>query len=106
MRVHRNSLERLLFADVYRCRACGRHKRRLHARGAVALRYVFSLNTHCPTCGTARVMRQPRRDKIEPMSAGILSRLARLTGAPVRFCDACRLQYHDWRPTHRPSKRL
>jgi hypothetical protein len=99
MRVHRSALERLLFADVFRCRDCGRRNRRLHARTAVRLRYLFSLHTHCPRCGTADVIRRKRRDKVETMSAGLLSRLARLTGAPVRFCGACRLQYYDWRPS-------
>ena len=102
MRVHRSALERLFFADVFRCRTCGRRTRRLYARAAVTLRYVFSLNTHCPRCGTASVLRRNRRDRIETMSPGILSRLARLTGAPVRFCNACRLQYHDWRPSTGP----
>jgi hypothetical protein len=69
----------------------------MYTRAAVRLRYLFSFSTHCPRCGTADVIRRKRRDKIETMSPGLLSRLARLTGAPVRFCGACRLQYHDWR---------
>jgi hypothetical protein len=49
-------------------------------------------------CGNTRVRRLPARDRIDAMSAHPLSMLLGLFGAPIYHCNACRHQYHDWRP--------
>ena len=49
-------------------------------------------------CGNRRVRRIPARDRIDAMSAHPLSILLGLLGAPIYHCNACRHQYHDWRP--------
>jgi hypothetical protein len=97
VRVHRSVPERWFYADKFKCKNCGKRNRRMHTRLAAKLRHLFSLRTHCPRCGTPDVVRRTKRDKIESFAPSFLSRVFRLTGAPVWFCSACRLQYNDWR---------
>jgi hypothetical protein len=49
-------------------------------------------------CGTPRVRRLATRDRIDRMSINPLSVIAAALFAPIYHCNACRLQYHDWRP--------
>lgn len=97
VRVHRRAAEKLLFASVFRCRVCRRRVRRLHPAVRVPLQVLFSRHTRCIRCGSLDVERSPKRDPVEGLSASPVSFLMRLTGAPLNWCRACRLQYYDWR---------
>ena len=94
-RVHRRRFERILYAAAFRCRHCARRTRLLRANFAIPL--VFSLHTTCRRCGSADVRRLSGRDHVQSVSAGFLSPLLRLAGAPANWCASCRLQYYDWR---------
>jgi hypothetical protein len=59
--------------------------------------FLFSRYSHCIQCGSARVHRLTKRDRVDSMSHHPFSVLQHITGAPVNKCIACRLQYHDWR---------
>ena len=96
-RSHRRLLEKLIYADAFRCSKCGRRTARLYPRLAVMLTFVFSRFTHCVQCGSARVQRTSRRDHVDTPSRNLASRLLGLTGAPLNKCPACRVQYRDWR---------
>ena len=88
----------MLYSDVFRCPQCHRTTRRLRAGLRVTLTFYFSRFTHCIRCGSARIELMDRRDHIDSLSHHPYSGLLRLTGAPLKKCPACRLQYYDWRP--------
>ena len=98
VRVHRTALERVLYADAYECRPCGRRTRRLHP--GISVRYNFFMSTHarCVNCGTAKVQRVAKRDYLDGLTGHPVSQLQRLTFAPLNRCATCRLQFYDWRP--------
>lgn len=96
-RVHRNPLEKLVYADAYTCSKCHRRYRVHSARVNAFFDFTFSLHTHCIRCGTPRVHRQLKRDRVDSVSKRPYSMLCRMTGAPRYKCDSCRLQYYDWR---------
>jgi len=83
---------------MFRCTKCGHALKRLHPIVDANLSFVFSRYTRCIRCGTPRVQRLKKRDRIDSMSKNLTSQLLRLTGAPLNKCPACRLQYYDWRP--------
>jgi hypothetical protein len=87
-----------LYSDAFECRKCGQRRRVVHRSLRVNARFFFSRYTHCIRCGTARVHRTAKADRIDSMSHHVLSIIQRLAGAPVNRCIACRLQYYDWRP--------
>ena len=97
MRAHRSQLERLIYAEVFRCTGCDTRVARLRPSLRVHLRFVFSRYTHCIQCGTASVHRTPRRHRIDSLTGNPLGRIQQVLGAPVNTCIACRLQYYDWR---------
>jgi hypothetical protein len=102
MRTHRTRLQRLVYSDVFRCSKCGQRSRRVHTSLAATLTFFFSRHTHCIRCGTERVHRMQKRDRIDSVSKNLASRLLHLSGAPLNKCIGCRLQYYDWR-TPEPS---
>jgi uncharacterized protein with PIN domain len=99
-RVHRTAIEKLVFADVFRCGRCGRRVRRGHRWARVNLSFYFSTRTRCVRCGSVDVRRAHKLDHVDSVSKHPLSLLQRLLLAPVTRCFACRLQYFDWRPLH------
>ena len=99
VRVRRRFLERLLYADAYECRPCGRRVRRLHSGLSVRYNFFVSRQARCVNCGTAKVQRVAKRDLLDSLSGHPVSQLQRLTCAPLIRCAACRLQFYDWRPT-------
>jgi len=105
VRVHRRAVEKILYAEAFRCRGCGRRSHRLHRKLAIPL-WFFSPHTRCGCCGTADVRRLSKRDRVESVSRSFVSRIQQLTGAPLNWCAACRLQFYDWRPLPRlqPSR--
>jgi hypothetical protein len=90
--------ERILYSDVFRCPNCNTAERWLHAAIDFSVTFYFSRFTHCIRCGSARIERLARRDYIDGLSYHPVSVVLRLTGAPLKKCPACRLQYYDWRP--------
>jgi hypothetical protein len=98
MRMHRTAAQRILYSDVFRCTHCRTRTRRIRPGLSVPLAFYFSRFTHCIRCGSARIERLEKRDRIDSLSRHPFSNVLRLTGAPLKKCPACRLQYYDWRP--------
>ena len=101
MRSHRTAAQKIFFSDVFRCSRCGYRRKRVHPVVDANLAFVFSRYTRCIRCGSERIERLKKRDRIDSVSKNLVSRLLRLTGAPVNKCPSCRLQYYDWR---RPAR--
>jgi predicted RNA-binding Zn-ribbon protein involved in translation (DUF1610 family) len=97
-RVHRSAMQKVLYRDVLACSRCRFRTKRLRIGVDVALTFYFSRFTHCIRCGSPRIERLSKRDVVDSMSRHPVSGVLRLTGAPIRRCPACRLQYCDWRP--------
>lgn len=97
-RIRRSPMQKLAYADVFRCQACARRIARPHATFVSNADFVFSRYTRCIRCGTRDVHRLTKRDGIDPMSRNLLSVFFRLMRAPIHRCRGCRLQYCDWRP--------
>jgi predicted RNA-binding Zn-ribbon protein involved in translation (DUF1610 family) len=101
-RRHRTLLQKFAYSDSFECRKCRSRRRVLHRFFRVNATVLFSRYTHCVRCGTARVHRSAKADRIDSVSKHVFSMVQHLSGAPVYRCIACRLQYYDWRP---PSPR-
>jgi uncharacterized Zn finger protein len=97
-RRHRTLLQKIAYSDAFECRKCGARQRVVHRFVRVNARFFFSRYTHCIRCGTPRVHRTAKADRIDSVSNHVVSLMQRLMGAPVNRCIACRLQYYDWRP--------
>jgi hypothetical protein len=65
-----------------------------------AATFVLSRYSRCIQCGSYRVKRLAGRDRIDSLSTHPLSMLTGLLFAPFHHCNACRLQFHDWRAIH------
>ena len=63
--------------------------------------FYLSRYTSCIRCGNVDVRRVATLDLVDSRSKHIWSLLFRLAGAPLNKCDACRLQYYDWRVPRR-----
>ena len=100
IRMHRTTAEKLIYAELFRCAHCDLRLRQLRGRRNAKISFLFSRYTRCIRCGTQHVRRISKRDRVDSVSRGVVSTLLRLTGAPLNKCDACRLQYYDWRPLH------
>jgi hypothetical protein len=83
---------RLWYVAVYRCRNCERFVR---IRKWTLPR--LSLRRCCPKCGSAKLHRLRKRDRIETFSRNPFSLLQMLLGAPLWWCPLCRLQFYDFR---------
>jgi hypothetical protein len=79
------------------CRVCHARYRTFRVPFSDASRFLFSRYSHCIQCGSKKVKRLAQRDRIDGLSKHPLSVLLGLTFAPLNHCNACRLQYHDWR---------
>ena len=101
MREHRKALQKVIYAESFRCSKCRTRFHRVHPVLRLNYEFVFSRHTRCIRCGTLTVHRLARRDHVDSLSRNVLSQIQRVTGAPVNKCPACRLQYYDWRT---PSK--
>jgi uncharacterized Zn finger protein len=97
-RRHRTLPQKLVYSDAFQCRKCGLRRRIVHQVLRVNATFFLSRYTHCIRCGTPRVHRSAKADRIDSMSHHVVSLIQRLSGAPVNRCIACRLQYYDWRP--------
>ena len=96
-RTHRTLVQKLLYADIFRCTKCNRRVYRSHWGPSMTLAFALSPHSHCIRCGTTDVRRLKKRDRVDSVSRHPVSVLLALTGAPFNRCAGCRLQYHDWR---------
>ena len=98
MRAHRSAAQKLLYSDAFGCSRCDFRTARLHTGLSIRLTFYFSRFTHCIRCGSSRIEKLSKRDRIDSVSKHPASRLFHITGAPIKKCPACRLQFYDWRP--------
>ena len=98
IRRHRTLLQKIAYSDAFQCKKCGFRRRVVYRFFRVNATVFFSRYTHCVRCGTARVHRSAKADRIDSVSKHVVSMVQRMSGAPVYRCIACRLQYYDWRP--------
>ena len=92
-RRRRGFLERFVHAAVYFCPVC------LHEApvSQVAVYPVFSTIARCPRCSNPRLKQLDKRDHIEKLYRNPISRIQRWLGAPLLYCQFCRLQFYDFR---------
>jgi transcription elongation factor Elf1 len=106
IRTHRTSIEKLIYRDVLRCTTCRHRVKRRYTALDAKVSFYFSRYTNCIRCGTLAVYRLSQRDRVDSMSRSLVSQLQRLSGAPLMKCNACRLQYYDWRPIARAARNI
>jgi hypothetical protein len=97
-KVHRQVYERLFCAAAYACRHCNFRVRRFRPWWTSICQFTFSRYTRCIRCGTVRVHRVYKRDRIDEASWHPFSLIQQILGAPKNKCPLCRLRYHDFRP--------
>jgi hypothetical protein len=91
-RIHRTFWERFAYLAIYACRdckevSCVQRPYRNH----------FGEWCRCPHCGTVRVTKLRRKDKIDPMWGGMINLAKKLTGGSLYHCRFCRVQFYDGR---------
>jgi hypothetical protein len=92
-RVHRTFFERFGYMAVYECQKC-----EIEEFVPRRFRYHFDSFCRCPLCGSYRVVRLKRPDKIDRRHGGFLNLLERLISRGRMFhCRWCRLQFYDRR---------
>jgi uncharacterized protein with PIN domain len=104
VRSHRGRFQNVVYSAVFRCRKCGSQVGQFHPSLLANCRFIFSRHTRCVRCGTDRVHRMAKRDRIDGISRHPLSLLLHLVAAPLNKCPGCRLQYYDWRPPRAESE--
>lgn len=60
--------------------------------------YLLSFHSCCPKCGNVDLKILNERDGVDEMSSNPLSFIQRFLGAPLHWCQFCRLQFYDYRP--------
>ena len=99
VRTHRTPLQKIVYSHVFECPHCDTRVRQTHSWFRLGdIGPLISRYTRCVRCGTFRVNRVAKRDWIDPVSNDVFGRLQWVFGAPLNKCNACRLQYYDWRP--------
>jgi hypothetical protein len=91
-RIHRTLLERFSYMAIFECRDC-----REISNSPRQFKLHLGEFCRCPRCGTFRLSRLRKRDKIDPMHAGFLHLLERMAGGHLYHCRYCRLQFYDRR---------
>ena len=56
-----------------------------------------SPQARCPRCGTARLKRRTRPDRIDKLEGSPFNRIKRVFGAQLYHCISCRYQFYDRR---------
>jgi rubrerythrin len=93
-RVHRSFLERFSYMAIYECRKCEREE-----FAPRRYRYHLGPSCRCPVCGSYRVVKLKRPDRIDRMHTGFLNFVEKIVGKNQLFhCRWCRLQFYDRRP--------
>jgi hypothetical protein len=93
-RRRRGFLERFVHAAVYFCPVCS-HEAPV---SQVAVYPGISRQARCPRCSNARLKQLDKRDHIEKLYRNPISRIQQWFGAPLLYCQFCRLQFYDFRP--------
>jgi hypothetical protein len=96
----RSLLERLRYRYVYRCKSCGARTGIHHWE----LWNWCSFEARCVKCGNPNLKVLKHRDKIDPVSRFPISLIQRLFGAPILYCQYCRLQFYDFRRVAKSQK--
>jgi hypothetical protein len=91
-RVHRSFSARFKYLAIFRCRLCDREEYALRPH-----RLHFGKHARCPQCGTFRIIKLEKPDRIDRMQTGLLNLLEKLAGGSVYSCCFCRLQFYDRR---------
>jgi len=91
-RVHRTFGEKFLYVGMYECRQCRTRKPEPRWYALYTGDYP-----RCPRCGTYRLTRLAKRDKIDRMHNGLLNLLQKIARADLYHCRYCRVQFYDVR---------
>jgi predicted RNA-binding Zn-ribbon protein involved in translation (DUF1610 family) len=94
----RTFVQRIFNRAKLRCTSCG----------AVWYwrRYLLQEHTLCPECGTSRLSKLRKYDKIDRKNSSFFRRFLAIFGAPIYHCTFCRLQFRDYRqlnPDRKPK---
>ncbi len=86
-------LDKFRYSAVYRCHKC-------NEKMVITRPYVYrvTLHTCCPRCGNSELKKLEKRDRIDEMYSSLISALGHFLGAPLYWCQFCRLQFYDFRP--------
>jgi DNA-directed RNA polymerase subunit RPC12/RpoP len=60
-------------------------------------RQIFQQYALCPECGTARISKLAKYDKIDRVSKSMVRHIMGLFRATIYHCTFCRLQFRDHR---------
>src|ERR1051325_5743201 len=96
-RVHRRFWERFGYMAIFQCRDCAEEE-----YVPRPYKYHFGSQCRCPKCGTFRLTKLEKPDKIDKMPTGALNWIERRLGGALYSCCFCRLQFYDRR---RPAPR-
>jgi hypothetical protein len=88
-RRHRSLLERIFTRAKLVCPQC---RETWYWR-----RVLFQRHVLCPECGTPRLAKRMKYDRIDRKSDSFLRRFLVLFGSPIYHCTFCRLQFRDVR---------
>ena len=97
----RSLFDRLRVRAIYKCKDCAAYTG-VHYW---ATWHWCSLTAQCPKCGNPDLKHLTRRDKIDPVTRLLISRIQGLFGAPILYCHYCRLQFYDFRPRERAERK-
>jgi DNA-directed RNA polymerase subunit RPC12/RpoP len=92
-RIHRTFLERFQFLAIFECLECNTQ----HCAPR-PYQFHFGPEARCPQCGTTRLNRVKRPNKIDGMRGGVVNLFNRITGGQLMRCRYCRMQFYDRRP--------
>jgi hypothetical protein len=90
-RSHRRGLEKLIFAQAFRCPTCNRRERRSYIDAG------FDEFASCPRCGNAVPDKRSKRDKVDSMLHSPIRMIHWALGGKIYHCVFCRLQFYDVR---------
>jgi hypothetical protein len=100
-RAPRTAWEKLVYRSCYECTNC---QKRMCKHRPWALQ--FSIQAHCPRCGTDQLKPRITRDRIDALLWSPARLVHRLLGGHLYHCHACRLQFYDLRNVnmnHKPN---
>ena len=90
-RSHRRGIERLIFAQAFRCSNCS------HRSGRSYIDAQFDKFVNCPRCGNSAPDRRSRVDKVDSILRSPIRILHWALGGQLYHCVHCRLQFYDLR---------
>jgi DNA-directed RNA polymerase subunit RPC12/RpoP len=90
-RSHRRGIERLIFAQAFRCPNCNTRTRRSYIDAG------FDEFANCPRCGNGAPDRRSKKDKVDSMLHSPIRMIHWALGGHLYHCVFCRLQFYDVR---------